>query len=283
MVHNVRLLATDLDGTLLKNDQSISMTDLDTLSRLGKQGIVRVTATGRSLFKVRKVLPLHAPVDYVVFSSGAGIYDWKNQHLLHRERFSEETSHEIIRHLLEGAFNFFVYEPIPHNNRFFFHRGAKPCNEFEDYLHRHEGDFQELEMTSIPMNAGQIMAIIPNQTALFETLKAEILQACNGVRVIRTTSPVNEQFIWLEIFPDTVSKGHGIKWLCDHLDIGYGQTVGIGNDYNDLDMFEFVAHPYVLANGVEELKGKFREVDASNEHSGLTCVVQQISRLLPDD
>ncbi|MBN2805646.1 MAG: HAD family phosphatase [Prolixibacteraceae bacterium] len=283
MAHFIRLLATDLDGTLLKNDQSISMTDLDTLSRLGKQGVVRITATGRSLFKVRDVLPLHAPVDYVVFSSGAGIYDWKNQHLLHRERFSEDTAREIIRHLLGSAFNFFIYHPIPDNNRFFFHRGAKPCNEFEEYLLRHEGDYQELKMSSIPSNAGQMMAIIPNQTALFEALKEEILQACSGVRVIRTTSPVNKHFIWMEIFPDTVSKGHGIRWLCDHLGIAYDHTVGIGNDYNDLDMFEFVAHPFVLANGVEELKCKFREVDASNEHSGLTRVVEQISRLMPDD
>lgn len=281
MVQNVRLLATDLDGTLLKNDQSISMTDLDTLSRLGKQGVVRVTATGRSLHKVRDVLPLHAPVDYVVFSSGAGIYDWKKQQLMHRESFTELRARNIIRHLLSGSFNFFVYHPIPDNNKFFFHRGAEACNEFEDYLARHKGDFQALPEDSIPLNAAQVMAIIPNQTYLFEELKKDILQACNGVRVIRTTSPVNPQYIWMEIFPDTVSKGHGIKWLCDHLNITYDQTVGIGNDYNDLDMFEFVAHPYVLANGVEELKGKFRGIGASNEHNGLTCVVQHISDLMP--
>lgn len=279
MLQTVRLLATDLDGTLLKNDQSISITDLDTLTRLGKQGVVRVTATGRSLHKVRDVLPLHAPVDYVVFSSGAGVYDWKNQCLLHRECFSEQSSKEIVMHLLGGAYNFFVYHPIPDNNRFYFHRGAKPCNEFEDYLKRHTGDFVELDNEPHSLRAGQIMAIIPNEASLFHTLKEEILLACKNVRVIRTTSPVNAQYIWMEIFPETVSKGHGIKWLCDHLSIPYAQTAGIGNDYNDLDMFEFVAYPFVLANGVAELKAQFRMVDASNEHNGLTRVVEEISIL----
>lgn len=272
----IQLVAVNLDGTLLRTDKSISKPDLETLTRLGNSGIIRVAATGRSLFKVRDVLPLSAPVDYVVFSSGTGIYDWKNQVLLHREFFTAKTTREIIAHLLAGSFNFFVYHPIPENNLFYYHRGAEPCNEFEHYLNYHKGDFQPLSGNDHKLIAGQIMSVIPNQTEKFESLKAEIIAACNNVKVIRTTSPVDDQFIWLEIFPDTVSKGHGIKWLCDLLKINYSHTVGIGNDYNDLDMFEFVSHPYVLHNGVEALKEKFNTVLATNEENGLTQVIQKI-------
>ena len=270
------MVAIDLDGTLLRNDKSISMPDLETLTELGRAGIIRVAATGRSLFKVRDVLPIPAPIDYVVFSSGAGIYDWENQQLLHREFFTAQTTHEILTHLLSRHFNFFVYHPIPENNRFHYQRGAETCAEFEYYLDRHRGNFQPLNGTDNELVAGQIMSVIPNQTATFEKLKAEIMEACSNVKVIRTTSPVNDQFIWLEVFPDNVSKGHGIKWLCDFLKIDYSHTVGIGNDYNDLDMFEFVSHPYVLHNGVDELKEKFLTVLATNDENGVTEVIHKI-------
>ncbi|MFA9391872.1 MAG: HAD family hydrolase [Prolixibacteraceae bacterium] len=274
---NIRLVATDLDGTLLRNDKSISPEDYKMLIHLGEKGITRIAATGRSLHKVEEVLPSSVPIDYVVYSSGAGIYDWNNQQLLHREFFSEETTLAIIAHLLKGQFNFFVYEAIPNNNLFQFHRGAEPCGEFERYLGFHEGDFHELNGLDYLGSAGQIMAVIPNDTKLFEELKAGIEMACKNVRVIRTTSPINSNYIWLEIFPDSVSKGHGIKWLCNYLSVDYAATVGIGNDYNDLDMFEFVAHPYVLSNGIAELRHRFRTSEKSNEESGFSAVIQELS------
>lgn len=272
----IKLVATDLDGTLLRQDKSISDTDLNSLNRLKEAGIIRVAATGRSLYKVKEVLPHDLPLDFVVFSSGAGVYDWKNEDLLHREYFTQETSQEIVRHLLEGNYNFFVYQPIPNNNLFQYHQGAERCAEFENYMERHSGDFTALEGNQYKGNAGQIMAVIPNETALFEALKAEIESACEGIRVIRTTSPINDDYIWLEVFPDTVSKGHGIRWLCDYLSIDYAATLGIGNDYNDLDMFEFVAYPYVLSNGINELQERYHSVGASNDESGFSSVIRTL-------
>ena len=83
-INKIRLIATDLDGTLLKSDKSISEKDWKTLEYLASKQIVRVAATGRSLFKVKQVLPENAPFDFIVFSSGAGIYDWKNKNILQR-------------------------------------------------------------------------------------------------------------------------------------------------------------------------------------------------------
>ena len=53
---NIRLVATDLDGTFLKNDKSISPKNLEALNVLGDRKIVRAVATGRNLRKVKEVL-----------------------------------------------------------------------------------------------------------------------------------------------------------------------------------------------------------------------------------
>ncbi|MCK5731229.1 MAG: HAD hydrolase family protein, partial [Draconibacterium sp.] len=78
-MQNIKLVATDLDGTFLKNDQSISNKNIDALSGLGNAEIVRVVATGRNLRKVKDVLNDDIPFDFIVFSSGAGVYDWKEK------------------------------------------------------------------------------------------------------------------------------------------------------------------------------------------------------------
>lgn len=273
---NIKLIATDLDGTLLRNDRTISDVDWQTLIKLAERPVLRVAATGRSLYKVRQVLPVNAPFDYLIFSSGAGIYDWRNQQLLQSEHFDKQVSDQLCNYLLISNLNFFVFKPIPNNNLFWYHKGAGKCAEYENYLERHQGDFEPLNTLILPVDAGQMMAVIPNDETLFEKLKNEIYEACSRVKVIRATSPVNPDFIWLEIFPETVSKGHGIKWLCDSLNIDRINTVGIGNDYNDADMFEYVAHPYVLSNGVDALKKHYCSVNFSNNENGFTSVVEQV-------
>ena len=273
---SIKLVATDLDGTLLRTDCTISKTDWLSLVKAGEHGIVRVAATGRSMFKVMKVLPPDSPFDYIVFSSGAGIFDWNRKTLLHSEEFEKPIVDQLCAYLLSADYNFIVFHPIPNNNLFYFHQGAGTCTEFEHYLSRHPGDYNGLNPKSYPAEAGQIMAVIPNNDELFESLKRDIYNSCKGVKVIRATSPMNPEFIWLEIFPESVSKGHGLKWICDYLNIDSSQTIGIGNDYNDSDMFDFVGFPFLLKNGVDALKNIYCTVDFSNNEDGVSAVINKL-------
>ena len=72
------LLATDLDGTLLNAERRAGERDLGTLRELAAAGVCRAAVTGRSLHSVRRVLPPDFPIDYLVFSSGTGILDWRS-------------------------------------------------------------------------------------------------------------------------------------------------------------------------------------------------------------
>ena len=78
----VRMLVCDLDGTLLVHGAPFDPLDLRTLRALGADGVVRVIATGRALATAQKVIAADFPIDYLIFSSGAGIMDWRTQELL---------------------------------------------------------------------------------------------------------------------------------------------------------------------------------------------------------
>jgi Cof subfamily protein (haloacid dehalogenase superfamily) len=268
----IRLVATDLDGTLLRDDKTISVADYNSLVGLGKFGIVRVAATGRSLHKVYEVLSVDTPFDFIVFSTGAGIFDWKKQQLLFAEQFDGQRSYQLCSFLYKLGINFLIFKPIPHNNLFYYHRGISFCPEFENYLARHVGDFEQLNVLDYNGIAGQFLIFIPNNNSIFNDLRDRLLREFDNIKIIRATSPVDNHFIWLEIFPGSVSKGHGICWLCDFLGIDRKHTVAVGNDFNDIDMLDIVENPYVLGNSPDELKEIYRSVGASNNTNGFTDV-----------
>jgi Cof subfamily protein (haloacid dehalogenase superfamily) len=272
--NRIKLVATDLDGTLLRDDKSISEADIESLKLLAENNIIRVAATGRSMQKVTEVLPENTPFDFVVFSSGSGIFDWNKKQLLNDEHFETEIAHNICRFLIRKNLNFFVFRPIPENYLFQYHRGAGKCPEFDSYLKRHNRDFSILNEIELPNQAGQFMAIIPEDEVLFESIKSELNAEFSIIKVIRTSSPFDTRFIWLEIFPHSVSKGSGLKWICNFLSIPYAQTIGIGNDYNDLDMFEFVAYPYLLGNSPSSLKREYPSVLETNNESGFSKILE---------
>jgi len=268
--YGIKMVATDLDGTLLRDDKSISKEDQETLNLLGNLNIIKVVATGRSMYKVLEALELNLPFDYIVFSSGSGIYDWKKQTILLNRQFSSDVSCCLLNFLLDERINFMVFEPIPNNNRFSYHCGGEYCPEFSQYIERHAKDGSLLDKNFLPVDAGQFICILPNDEMIFDSMRSKILSRCEPLKIIRTTSPVDDRYIWMEVFPESVSKGHGLEWICRETNIGPTQVVALGNDFNDLDMLEYSGHPWVVSNACKELKTRFDVLGSGNNDNSLS-------------
>lgn len=268
------LVATDLDGTLLNDRKQISKADLNVLCEIQRNGVVNVAATGRNMNKVKDVLHKNIPFDYIVFSSGAGVYNWKDQVLLNKEVLENKVSQNVVDRLRAENCNFIVFDAIPNNNRFKYFYGGEDCAEFNEYISSHRSDCTILENNEQVNNVGQLLVVIPNNEESFYQFQQAILSTGEKVKIIRATSPINDNYIWLEIFPINVSKAFGLNWICEREQISKDKTIAIGNDYNDEDMFEFVQNPFVVKNGVEVLKQKYKTLQASNNENPLSEVVK---------
>lgn len=253
----LKMVVTDLDGTLLQSDQTISQADLDTLHLLGTLGICRVAATGRNLFKVRKVLKPADPFDYVICSSGAGIVDWRKQEIIRAINFTEELTGRLIHYLIDRGYNFKVSDSFPDNHNFFWYK-HHPCPEIERYITTHSpmGKAEEI----IPGKnycSSQLLLFFAKNSDQFDEVKEELLNRFDEISIIRTTSPLNEEWLWMEIFPKGISKANGIEEVCRLKGIDRTETLGIGNDFNDLEMLDFTHLSYVVHNSPDELKERF--------------------------
>lgn len=271
----IKLVATDLDGTFLRNDKSVSDENMEALHWLGERGILRVIATGRNLKKTREVITDEVPFDYIVFSSGAGVFDRKSQKLIFHQNLDRRVVQELSDYLIGLDLNFHLFKPVPENHKCWYHRGSVPCTEFENYFKFHR-DSSEPLIPGEPINseACQFLVVFPNDPVRFHDFKAELENRFDDVKIVRTSSPLETGYIWMEIFQHSVSKGNGVKFVCDSLHIEHEYTLGIGNDFNDLDLLEFTGHSYIAANGPDELKSRFR-VALSNEDHAFAEVIKK--------
>src|SRR5690554_3889613 len=129
LMSDIKLVATDLDGTFLRNDRTISSRNIDALHLLGAKGILRVVATGRNLKKVKEVIGRDVPFDYVVYSSGAGIYNWQNKEHIFHQNIESETAGQLTGYFRNKEYNFSVFEPAPNNHILWYHKGGVECEE----------------------------------------------------------------------------------------------------------------------------------------------------------
>ena len=275
-IKDIKLVATDLDGTFLKTDRSISSGNLEALHRLGEKGIIRVAATGRNMRKVMEVLSPEVPFDYIVFSSGAGIYDWKNRRHIFRRNIELEAAGLLISYFKSKDYNFSAFAPAPDNHRLWFHKGSTECEEFNRFFSFHNSHADVLPLNgSIDSGLCQFLLIIPENEQEFIRLKTEIEVQSEEIRVIRATSPVSENYIWVEVFHRDVSKGYGVEHLCSLLSVGPEQTMGLGNDYNDLDLLGFTAHSFVTGNAPLAVRQLFNVVP-DNDSDAFAHAVQPL-------
>jgi len=267
----VKIVFTDLDRTLLRDDGTFSEPTLQTLQELQDRKIIVVIATGRNIFSAHRVLPNNLPIDYLMFSSGCGIIEWKGGNIIyenHLERLEiERVSHLFTAHRID----FMLHHPIPENHLFCYSRFNPHNEDFERRIDLYK-DFAA-ELQKLPDNASQFVAVLPPRgNVVFEQVKRRI----DFLKVIRATSPLDHRSIWLEVFPNNVSKGHSAQWLCARLGIERQNTLGIGNDFNDLDLLEYTAQSCVVANAPQEMQAMYQTVPANQEDGFAKCMEKSI-------
>lgn len=260
----MRMLVCDLDGTLLHRSRPFHSQDILMLKEIGCMGITRVIATGRSLHSLRKAIPNDFPVDHVVFSSGAGILDWKEQRLVYQAGMALGRVKEITRVLDQQRWNHMIHRRVPHNHWFWYRTLIKENSDFAQRLHRYRGYARTRPGSLNRMGGGvsQFVVILPPLQNRLDRLRCILGSRCH---VIRATSPLDYRSLWIELMPRGVSKAAGINVLCRRLQIPLEAVAGLGNDYNDLDMLRAVGSAAVTGDAPEALRREFPAVRAGKD------------------
>ena len=266
------LFLTDFDGTLLCSDGTLAQEDLDALETLTRCGIKTAVATGRSLYSFINSPGVDLPVDYIIFTTGAGVVTQPGHKLLYQVSLTAETVAQTLDFLHKSALDFMLHHPVPENHKYVYRCVNQDNTDFESRIERYREFGKALD--SNPQKgfgeASQFLAVVPHDKT-HDALR-EIRRGLPGLSVIRSTSPLDHKSTWIELFHPDVSKGKTAAWLAAELDVNHMDTMAIGNDYNDLDLLDWAAHSFIVENAPDELKCRFQQV-ASNNNGGVAEAV----------
>lgn len=242
------LYVSDLDGTLLRNNERTSEYTNGVINDLTGRGMLFSYATARSLVTAKKVTKgIAAKIPLIVYN-GAFVIDNVTEDIL-IENYFDASVHEVIEDLFSHQVYPIVYAYINGKERFSF--VPKLCTEgMRKFLDSRKGDVRTNAVNAAAdLQAGNIFYI----TCIDETHKLKPLYEKYKSAyhcVYQTELYTNER--WLEIMPLNASKANAVKQLKALL--GCEKVVAFGDGKNDIDMFELADESYAVENAHEDLK-----------------------------
>jgi len=158
------LFIMDFDGTLLRSDRTFSSIDLDALGQLGELGIIRAIATGRSLYSFNTVDIGDLPLDFVIFSMGAGVMQHAGGRVVRRVSLEPHEVKRACEILKTHRLDFMVHRTIPDNHMFSYFRSNEGNDDFERRLKLYSRFAVPINETTDGFGpATQLLAVVPDR------------------------------------------------------------------------------------------------------------------------
>lgn len=257
------LYLSDLDGTLLRSDETISDHTREVIERLTESGMIFSYATARSFLTARKVTKgLRAKIPLIVYN-GAFVVDNVTGGILYGNYFDDSVQ-EVLCELFRNEIYPIVYSFAGHTEKFCYIR--EKCTEgMKRFLDSRKGDVRNTPVADtgelIQGNCFYITCIDePDKLyPMYERFREQF--HCVYERDIYS----REQ--WLEIMPGTVSKAGAAARLKELT--GCGRMVVFGDGENDIELFRMADECYAMANAADELKKIATAVIEGNDEDGV--------------
>ncbi len=269
-MQNYKLIACDLDGTLVSSDLTISEDNKKAISEFKKMGVHFVPCTGRTLSEMREVVE-NPDIRYIIYSNGAAIWDKETDKTTFLG-FSKETASELMDILLH--FDCFI---IVH------YRGETfvDIDLTDDEVKKYNVSYNIQELirdfankTDDLKNTVCAMDGIESITVLFKSL--EDTDKCR--KLLRDTGKCSTADGWkcnLEIFRCDASKGNALVKISEMLGIDLKDTVTMGDSGNDKSMTVIAGLGLAVSNAAEALKNVADEIICSNDESAVKYVLEK--------
>ena len=269
---SIRMIATDMDGTLLDGQGRLDLPRLTTiLDELDKRDIRFVVATGNEIGRMRKLFgtELTNRTTFVV-ANGARIFEGEDKiveqhwdrHLVQNvlEYFAgRERDYHLVANLQNGPHTLEGMD-FPIVNRIMTEERAK---EFYQQIH-FLSDFQELDKE----------AVIKMSIVVDEEQTSSVTQRINQDFAGRLNA-VTSGYGAIDLLPRGIHKGWGLRSLMERWKIDADQIMAFGDSENDLEMLELAGYSFAMENGEEKVKRMAKYIAPSNDEAGVLQVLEQ--------
>ena len=256
------LICTDLDGTLLKNDKTISEENIEVIEYFKREGGYFTFVTGRMpnfVHDIAQIVKPNAPVGCV---NGGGLYDYKSKKYLWKSVMPDSVLTMIK--CIEERFS---------------DVGIQVCTFEKSYFSKDNVSMQKFrEVTNAENNVCHYTAIKePIAKIIFGSENDEEIRMIEKELKIQASADefdfIRSEETLYEILPKGIGKGTSIINLCHHLNIDIKKTIAIGDYNNDISMFKVAGIGIAVSNACKDALDAADYITVSNEEHAIAKVI----------
>ena len=271
---SIRLLATDIDGTLLNPQFQVSDGDMAALRRAHAAGIEIVLVTGR---RHTFALPIATQLGFdlwLISSNGAVTRSLSGQ-TFHRDMMPAETCRQLCGAMQEFRGNTVLTFDNETKGAIVLERMDELGASIRRWLEKN------IEYIDFVVPIENALVSDPVQAMFCGTMERMnvALRALDRagfdrrVTVLRTEYPERDLSM-IDVLTAGCSKGHALKRWAKYRGYGREEVMAVGDNHNDVEMLEFAGHPVIMGNACEELRSRGWRVTGGNHECGLAAAVE---------
>lgn len=260
---SIKLVATDMDLTLLADDKSMPAGVDERIDALAKNGVLFCAASGRPALALRESFPAHHQDMALVADNGASVY--LRDELVYRDLIDRDLYHEVLA--LATATEGSVPVLCAFDDAYVLERDR--CHEDVVSIYYRSITYVEA-FEELDVDSNKISIYFPGWDS--KQKNDEVYSPAFASRLYLTCAG-NE---WLDFMNIGVDKGSGIRHLAQHLGIDLSDIAAFGDTYNDIPMLDIVGHSYVMANAAEHMHDHGKFLAPSNNEAGVLTVIDHI-------
>lgn len=266
----LKLIASDLDGTLLNSKKEISKKCEANIKKFIQSNNYFVMCSGRPKYRVKKYLSLldvKGYSQYYIGFNGALVFDVKNNKSIFSKTLSREEANKVVQIAKENdvCVSIYTFDTVY-------------TEKVSDYILEnkiYEGVNFVLcdNLLSVKLN-GDIYKVLfvdePTKIAKVRSLLKEDMYECYNI--------VSSAPHYVEFMNKQTSKGNALRLLCEYLNIDLREVMAIGDAENDLSMLKLVSFSVAMENSEKEVKDICHYQTLSNDNDGVNLILEKVLR-----
>ncbi len=251
---------SDMDGTLLNSQHQISPATFTAIRRIIHQGIPFIPVSARPPYAITPYTQQLQTRQPIICYSGALILDQDLNPL-----YSVTLSPQDVFALQQALANFTHLSVSYYAGLDWF-----TDNPASDWI-KQEAEITGLSAKIKPHNLPAVHKIlIMGEAVEIEPLEKQLQYQFPQLAVHRSKAE------YLEIMNKAATKAKAVRFMEDYLNVSAQETVAFGDNFNDLDMLQYVGLSVAMGNAPEEIKRAAKQTTASNDNDGIAMVLNRV-------
>lgn len=270
----IKLIAIDLDGTLLNKEHHVSEANRQALAKAVEAGIKIVICTGRVLSGIQEIireLSFLEGTDFAVLQNGASIVRLDGvQSLVHEQLIDEDIKETALmfREQITGQGGQLVGFDRDH----LYLIGETEPNRYV----KKDAEIVNIAITPMTFSEFQENKTINKVMLLAAPDVLDELTTTITLEQMERLSIVRSQKVIMEMLPKGVTKATGLQYLVESLGLTADQVMAMGDQMNDMEMLVYAGTAVVMDNALPDVKMVADYVTLSNEESGVAHAIEQL-------